>query len=59
LETTLKAIGEDDHKNESRLLRDMAKIRKRAGRVRDMDVLVRSALTVNVKEERDCLLQLL
>jgi CHAD domain-containing protein len=42
-----------------RLMRDLAKVRKRAGKVRDMDVLTEDALTLKLAGEQDCLVRLL
>src|ERR1022692_4001100 len=58
-EATVDAFGLSSHKNELRLLRDLARVQKRAGKVRDMDVLTGYALTVNLDGEQDCLVQLL
>jgi CHAD domain-containing protein len=59
VETAIDALGLSSHKNERRLLRDLARVRKRAGKVRDMDVLVGYTLTANLNGEQDCLVQLL
>lgn len=48
-----------DRRNERRLLSGLAKVRKRAGKVRDMDVLTGHAATVAVAGEQECLVQLL
>jgi CHAD domain-containing protein len=42
-----------------RLLGGLKKVRKRAGKVRDMDVLTGHAITVNPSGEQDCLVQLM
>jgi CHAD domain-containing protein len=42
-----------------RLLRELGEIRKRAGKVRDMDVLTADALTVQHHREQDCIVRLL
>jgi CHAD domain-containing protein len=55
----IEALGVNCKHNERRLLRQLARIRKRAGKIRDMDVLTAYASTVQVEEERDCLVQLL
>src|SRR5687768_5951238 len=57
-ETAVDALGIGSRKNERRLLRDLAKMRKRAGKIRDMDVLTGHVLTANLKGEQDCLVQL-
>ena len=59
LETTLTTLRLDSKKTVKRLLRGLADVRKRAGKVRDMDVLTAHALTVNHAGEQDCLVQLL
>src|SRR5262245_35546882 len=59
LETTFNALGLDSKRNLKRLLRGLGSVRKRAGKVRDMDVLTANALAVKETGERDCLVQLL
>jgi CHAD domain-containing protein len=59
LETTLVTLGLDRKGKTSRLLRELADIRKRAGKVRDMDVLTAHILTIKPDGEQDCLVQLL
>jgi CHAD domain-containing protein len=59
LETTFTTLGLNSKKTVKRLLRGLADVRKRAGKVRDMDVLTAHALTVNQGGEQDCLVQLL
>ena len=46
LETTLITLGLDSKRKVKRVLRGLADVRKRAGRVRDMDVLTADALTI-------------
>src|SRR5262245_11209863 len=58
-EAMVEALGLDGRRNERRLLSDLAKLRKRAGKVRDMDVLTSHAATVAVAHEQDCLVELL
>jgi len=58
LEATLEALGLDSEDNE-RPLRDLVRLRKRAGKVRDMDVLTANALTVRLDDEQNCSVQLL
>lgn len=58
-ETNVEALGLSHDKNEKRLSRKLARVRKRAGKIRDMDVLTEYALTVNLDGEQDCLVQLL
>ena len=59
LEAVLEALDVNYKCNERRLLRHLGRIRKCAGKVRDMDVLTGYASTVKVHQERDCLVQLL
>jgi CHAD domain-containing protein len=59
LETTFTALRLNSKGTVKRLLRDLANVRKRAGKVRDMDVLTAHALTVNQAGEQDCLVQVL
>jgi CHAD domain-containing protein len=59
LETTFNTLGLNSKKTVKRLLRGLANVRKRAGKVRDMDVLTADALTLNQAGEQDCLVQLL
>jgi hypothetical protein len=54
-----EALGVNCKRNERRLLRHLARIRKRAGKIRDLDVLTGYACTVQVDQECDCLVQLL
>src|SRR5262245_20309130 len=59
LEATLEAFAMNRRHNEQRLLRDLSLFGKRAGKIRDMDVLTACASTVQVDGEEDCRLQLL
>src|SRR5437879_4981288 len=59
LEAEFRAFGLDSNGSERRLLRDLRPIRKRAGRIRDIDVLTEHASTVHVDGEAECLVQLL
>src|SRR2546430_8135357 len=59
LETAFRTLGLDSKRKVKRLLRGLGDIRKRAGKVRDMDVLSADALTVKPDGEQDCLVQLL
>jgi CHAD domain-containing protein len=59
LETSLVTLGLDSKGKVKRLLHDMADVRKRAGKVRDMDVLTADAVTLKQDGEQDCLVQLL
>src|SRR5215469_18556078 len=58
LETAFTTLGLDSRTSVKRSLRDLQKVRKRAGKVRDMDVLTADMLAVKEKEEEDCIVQL-
>jgi CHAD domain-containing protein len=58
-EATTEALHLDSKRNERRALRTLARIRKRAGKVRDMDVLTGHASSLRVDDDQDCLVQLL
>ena len=58
-EAALKAFAMNFRRNEQRLLQDLLRLRKRAGRIRDMDVLTACASNAEVDGEQDCTLQLL
>ena len=55
----MQALELDSNANEQRLLRKLAKLRKRAGKVRDLDVLTGYVATLEIHDEEDCLVQLL
>src|SRR5215467_4103651 len=59
LETTFTTLGIAGNTKVRRLLRELRDVRKRAGKVRDMDVLTLDVLTLNQDGERDCYVQLL
>jgi len=59
LETTFATLGLDDKPSIKRLMRDLGKVRKRAGKVRDMDVLTEDAMAIQLKGEEDCIVRLL
>jgi CHAD domain-containing protein len=59
LEAALSALSLDSRREEQRWLKDLARVRKRAGKVRDMDVLTGFASTVHPDGEQDCSVQLL
>jgi len=59
LESALYALSLDSNGNEQRLLKSVKRIRKRAGRIRDMDVLTAHVCSVKLNGERDCEVQLL
>src|SRR5947199_8525892 len=54
-----KAFSLDSHGLRKSLLKDLGRVRKRAGKVRDMDVLTAYASTVHPRGEEDCAVQLL
>jgi CHAD domain-containing protein len=58
-EASVEALGLNSGGNEKRLLRDLAQLRKRAGRVRDMDVFTGCVSTVHAEGEQDCTVRLL
>ena len=58
LETTFITVNLATKRKVKRLLRDLARVRKRAGKVRDMDVLTADTLAVRLDGEQDCLVQL-
>ncbi len=59
LEALMEALMLDQKRKGVRILRAMAPIRKQAGKVRDMDVLVGFASTVASEGETECLVQLI
>jgi CHAD domain-containing protein len=59
LETTFTTLGLQANRKTRRLLRDLKSVRKRAGKLRDMDVLTADALAVKPDSEQDCQVQLL
>jgi CHAD domain-containing protein len=59
LETTFTTLGLDKKRTIQRLMRDLGKVRKCAGKVRDMDVLTEDAMTVQLKGEQGCVVRLL
>src|SRR5688572_9949968 len=59
LETTFSTLGLDGKKSVKRLLRSLGDVRRRAGKVRDMDVLTAHALAIKERREQDCHVQLL
>jgi len=58
IETALEVFGLTS-KNERRMLRELARVRKRAGKIRDIDVLIGCVLASPTNGEQDCLVQLL
>jgi len=59
LATMLTALALDSRKNERRLIKGVRKIRKRAGKVRDLDVLTADLAAVHVGGEDECHVRLL
>ena len=59
LESALHALSLDSNGNEQRLLKSVKRIRKRAGKIRDMDVLTGHLCSVKLNGEGDCEVQLL
>ena len=58
-EATLEALSLDSKRNERRLLRRVGDIRKRAGKIRDLDVHTAHLSMLHIREEeRDCGVQL-
>ena len=58
LEATLEALGLESRANERQMLRKLKRIRRRAGKIRDMDVLTSDVSGVHVDGEQDCEVQL-
>lgn len=59
LESTFSALSLDSAKNERRLIKEVRKIRKRAGKVRDLDVLTGDLAAIHVDGESECQVELL
>jgi CHAD domain-containing protein len=59
LETTFTTLHPGPKRRMKRLLADLEKVRRGAGKVRDMDVLTSDVLKVNAEGEQDCLVELL
>src|SRR3979411_2899648 len=60
IEATLRALSLDSRNNCRRILKEISRLRKRAGKVRDMDVLTDYLLSVSCpQEEKNCSVQLL
>jgi CHAD domain-containing protein len=58
-EAMIQALALDSRKNEYRLTRRLKPLRRRAGRLRDMDVLTHFASCLQVDGEDDCSVELL
>jgi CHAD domain-containing protein len=59
LEAMASALSLDSRSRMKKLLKDLARIRKRAGKVRDLDVLTSYAATLQAKGEQDCSVRLI
>lgn len=59
LEASFHAVSLASRGNERRVLKHLARLRKRAGKVRDMDVLTSYAANVHAEGEDECAVQLL
>jgi CHAD domain-containing protein len=57
-EVELQATGLDGQLQDNWLLKQLARIRRRAGKVRDMDVMTALLSMVRIDGERDCMIQL-
>lgn len=58
-ESNVEALGLNDKQKERRLLKEIARLRKVAGKIRDVDVLTGYLLRVHVDGEQDCQVQLI
>ncbi len=58
-EAVVTALSLDTSRNVKDLLNDLFRVRKRAGKVRDMDVLTAYAASLHDGEDQDCKVQLL
>lgn len=58
IEAIVAALTLDSKPDVKRLLRRMSRVRKQAGKVRDMDVLTGFASQLSVDQEQDCVVQL-
>src|ERR1043165_6196476 len=59
IEAAFAALALDSKPNEKRLLRNLGRVRRRAGKARDMDVLTGHACTIRADHDQECLVQLL
>ena len=59
VEAVFSALSLDSQKNERQLMKQLRRIRKRAGEIRDLDVLTGDLATVRVDGENDCQVSLL
>jgi CHAD domain-containing protein len=58
-EAAMQALALESNANERRLLRKLAKLRKRAGKVRDLDVLTGYVADLKLSGEEECLIELM
>src|SRR5262245_20785328 len=58
-EAALAALHRSTDKKQKKLLKDLSKVRRSAGKIRDMDVLISKVATLEMEEEQDCLVRLL
>ena len=58
-ESILDTLRPDPDSKEKRLLRDIGRLQKRAGEIRDMDVLTATVATLKIVGDDDCTVQLL
>ncbi len=59
LEAVRSALSLDSQRKQKKLFKALARVRKRAGKVRDMDVLTDYASSVRVRGEESCRVQLI
>lgn len=59
LEAIYRALSLDSQKNERQLMKRLRRIRRRAGKVRDLDVLTGDMATVHMDGESDCQVRIL
>lgn len=59
IEATMRALGLDKNRDAQSLSKAIAQIRRRAGKVRDMDVLTAFASAMTCDGENDCIVELL
>jgi CHAD domain-containing protein len=59
VEAIFSALSLNSHKNERQLKKGLRRVRKRAGKVRDLDVLTGDLATVHVDDETECQVRVL
>jgi len=57
-EATVESLSLDSKRNEQRLMKRLGRIQKKAGKVRDLDVLTSDISALHIKDETNCLIQL-